>query len=94
MPVAKVHTAAEAKEKQRVLKAGGAVKDGGFNGTLRVGRILGHAVAKKGDVIVATPDVISFEVSATQRFVVIGSEGGHVCHIWQVSVCMVAIYGK
>ena len=77
VPLARAHTGSDAKEKARVEKAGGAVKDGAVCG-LRATRSFGDAAAKAsaGDgVVIGTPDVTSFEVTAAQRFVVLGSEG-------------------
>ena len=71
--VAKVHTAANAKERQRVQKAGGLVKDGTFNGS-KMSRLMG-CMRAKGKGVICTPDVLSFEVNSAQRFVVLGTEG-------------------
>lgn len=77
--VAKVHTAAESREKQRVLHAGGTVGDGLISGKYRAARSLGDASAKGCGIIIATPEIVSFEVTAAQRFVVVGSHGMSSC---------------
>lgn len=76
--LSKDHSAGDAKERRRVLAAGGFVEDGRVGGCLEVSRSLGDARFKKLGVS-ATPDVTSFAVGAAQRFVLLACDG-----VWTV----------
>jgi len=86
IPVSKGHGVEAAKEKARVAKAGGALSAGLYQGELRSARAFGHGAHKGKGVIIATPDVSSFDVKPAQRFVVLGSEGMWKCATGEVAV--------
>jgi len=70
VPLGRPHSAADAKEKGRLAKAG-ATASGGLVCGLPVSRSLGDGAAKRAapGVLLPTPDVSSFDISAAQRFV-------------------------
>ena len=70
MPLGRPHSAADGKEKGRLAKAG-ATASGGLVCGLPVSRSLGDGAAKRAapGVLLPTPDVSSFDISAAQRFV-------------------------
>ncbi|EOD40360.1 hypothetical protein EMIHUDRAFT_222811 [Emiliania huxleyi CCMP1516] len=76
VPLGRPHSAADAKEKGRLAKAG-ATASGGLVCGLPVSRSLGDGAAKRAapGVLLPMPDVSSFDISAAQRFVLLGSSG-------------------
>ena len=72
--LSKDHSPLDAKEKKRVMAAGGFVEGGRVGGCLEVSRSLGDARFKRLGVS-ATPDVTSFAIGAAQRFVLLACDG-------------------
>lgn len=76
--LSKDHSPLDAKEKRRVLAAGGSVEGGRVGGCLEVSRSLGDARFKRLGVS-ATPEVTSFAIGAAQNFVLLACDG-----VWRV----------
>lgn len=63
------------KEKERILRAGGAVENGRINGILEVSRAFGDITLKKFGVL-CSPEYMKFSVDRTKdRFVIIACDG-------------------
>jgi integrin-linked kinase-associated serine/threonine phosphatase 2C len=63
------------KEKERILRFGGAVENGRINGVLEVSRAFGDITLKKFGVL-CTPEYMKFKVDrAVDRFVILGCDG-------------------
>jgi len=63
------------KEKERILRAGGAVENGRINGVLEVSRAFGDITLKKYGVL-CTPEYMKFRMDRTKdQFVLIGCDG-------------------
>uniref|UniRef100_A0A7S1F5P1 protein-serine/threonine phosphatase n=1 Tax=Noctiluca scintillans TaxID=2966 RepID=A0A7S1F5P1_NOCSC len=63
------------KEKERILRAGGAVENGRINGVLEVSRAFGDITLKKYGVL-CTPDYMKFKIDRTKdEFVLLGCDG-------------------
>mmetsp|Transcript_53722 Transcript_53722/g.114676 ORF Transcript_53722/g.114676 Transcript_53722/m.114676 type:complete len:413 (-) Transcript_53722:92-1330(-) len=63
------------KEKERILRAGGAVENGRINGSLEVSRAFGDITLKKFGVL-CTPEYMKFQVDLTKdRFVLMACDG-------------------
>lgn len=63
------------KEKERILRSGGAVENGRINGVLEVSRAFGDMTLKKFGVLV-TPEYMKFKVDLEKdRFVVLACDG-------------------
>jgi len=73
VPLSKDHTALDAKERKRVLSAGGFVEGGRVCGSIEVTRSLGDVRLKP--MLSSVPDVTSFSVGPEQRFVLLGCDG-------------------
>ncbi|KAJ6234423.1 phosphatase 2c [Anaeramoeba flamelloides] len=65
------------EEKKRIEKAGGFVKDGRVNGILAVSRAFGDGYL--GKAISCEPEIINFQISNSDSFIVIGCDG-----VWDV----------
>lgn len=74
VPLSKDHTALDAKERKRIVAAGGYVEAGRLCGSIEVSRSLGD-VRLKAHGMSAVPDVTSFSIGPEQRFVVLGCDG-------------------
>merc|ERR1711981_1459398 len=63
------------KEKERILRAGGAVENGRINGVLEVSRAFGDITLKKYGVL-CTPEYMKFKIERTKdQFVLLGCDG-------------------
>merc|ERR1712070_20509 len=63
------------KEKERVLRSGGAVENGRINGVLEVSRAFGDITLKKYGVL-CTPEYMKFKMDrAKDQFVLVGCDG-------------------
>lgn len=63
------------KEKERILRAGGAVENGRINGVLEVSRAFGDITLKKYGVL-CTPEYMKFRIEREKdQFVLIGCDG-------------------
>jgi len=63
------------KEKERILRAGGAVENGRINGVLEVSRAFGDISLKKFGVL-CTPEYMKFKIDREKdQFVLIGCDG-------------------
>ncbi|CAE8617928.1 unnamed protein product [Polarella glacialis] len=63
------------KEKERILRAGGAVENGRINGILEVSRAFGDITLKKFGVL-CTPEYMKFAVDRTKdRFILLACDG-------------------
>lgn len=63
------------KEKERILRSGGAVENGRINGVLEVSRAFGDITLKKYGVL-CTPEYMKFKVDREKdQFVLLGSDG-------------------
>merc|ERR1740139_1948857 len=63
------------KEKERILRSGGAVENGRINGVLEVSRAFGDITLKKFGVLV-TPEYMKFKQdSSKDRFVLLACDG-------------------
>jgi|Transcript_28960 integrin-linked kinase-associated serine/threonine phosphatase 2C len=63
------------KEKERILRAGGAVENGRINGVLEVSRAFGDITLKKFGVL-CTPEYMKFRIDREKdQFVLIGCDG-------------------
>merc|ERR1740117_717464 len=63
------------KEKERILRAGGAVENGRINGVLEVSRSFGDISLKKYGVL-CTPEYMKFRVDAEKdKFILLGCDG-------------------
>eukprot|EP00440_Ansanella_granifera_P027263 gb/GFBE01029613.1/.p1 GENE.gb/GFBE01029613.1/~~gb/GFBE01029613.1/.p1 ORF type:complete len:170 (+),score=65.16 gb/GFBE01029613.1/:1-510(+) len=63
------------KEKERILRSGGAVENGRINGILEVSRAFGDITLKKFGVL-CTPEYMKFQVDRSQdRFVLMACDG-------------------
>jgi len=63
------------KEKERILRSGGAVENGRINGVLEVSRAFGDITLKKYGVL-CTPEYMKFKVNREKdQFVLLGSDG-------------------
>jgi len=63
------------KEKERILRAGGAVENGRINGVLEVSRSFGDISLKKYGVL-CTPEYMKFKVDPTKdKFILLGCDG-------------------
>merc|ERR1711904_731347 len=63
------------KEKERILRAGGAVENGRINGVLEVSRAFGDITLKKYGVL-CTPEYMKFKIEREKdRFVLLGCDG-------------------
>jgi len=63
------------KEKERILRAGGAVENGRINGVLEVSRAFGDITLKKFGVL-CTPEYMKFKIDRTKdQFVLMGCDG-------------------
>lgn len=63
------------KEKERILRSGGAVENGRINGVLEVSRAFGDITLKKFGVL-CTPEYMKFKVELSKdRFVLLGCDG-------------------
>jgi len=63
------------KEKERILRSGGAVENGRINGVLEVSRAFGDITLKKFGVL-CTPEYMKFKVDRSrERFVILGCDG-------------------
>ena len=74
------------EEAERIMNAGGFVRDNRVNGALNVSRTLGDLDFKRNDklphthqMVVATPDITTFELQKGDEFVIIACDG-----IWDV----------
>ncbi|KAJ3425801.1 phosphatase 2c [Anaeramoeba flamelloides] len=65
------------EEKKRIEKDGGFVKDGRVNGILAVSRAFGDGYL--GKAISCEPEIINFQISNSDSFIVIGCDG-----VWDV----------
>eukprot|EP00928_Gymnodinium_smaydae_P079490 TRINITY_DN63403_c0_g1_i1.p1 TRINITY_DN63403_c0_g1~~TRINITY_DN63403_c0_g1_i1.p1 ORF type:complete len:444 (-),score=135.12 TRINITY_DN63403_c0_g1_i1:171-1421(-) len=62
------------KEKERILRSGGAVENGRINGVLEVSRAFGDITLKKFGVLV-TPEFMKFKVDRSKdEFILLGSD--------------------
>lgn len=62
------------KEKERILRAGGAVENGRINGVLEVSRAFGDITLKKFGVL-CSPDFMKFEIDRTKdKCVIVGCD--------------------
>eukprot|EP00932_Pfiesteria_piscicida_P010036 SRR837773.2089.p1 GENE.SRR837773.2089~~SRR837773.2089.p1 ORF type:complete len:360 (-),score=71.19 SRR837773.2089:84-1079(-) len=63
------------KEKERILRAGGAVENGRINGVLEVSRAFGDITLKKFGVL-CTPEYMKFKIDLDKdRFVILACDG-------------------
>merc|ERR1719387_3054039 len=63
------------KEKERILRAGGAVENGRINGVLEVSRAFGDISLKKFGVL-CTPEYMKFRIERDKdQFVIVGCDG-------------------
>merc|ERR1719443_1388731 len=63
------------KEKERILRAGGAVENGRINGVLEVSRAFGDITLKKYGVLCA-PEFMKFKVDREKdKYVIVGCDG-------------------
>lgn len=63
------------KEKERILRAGGAVENGRINGVLEVSRAFGDITLKKYGVL-CTPEYMKFKIDRSKdQFVLLGCDG-------------------
>merc|ERR1712072_1208169 len=63
------------KEKERILRSGGAVENGRINGVLEVSRAFGDITLKKYGVL-CTPEYMKFRIEREKdQFVLLGCEG-------------------
>merc|ERR1719384_2411860 len=63
------------KEKERILRAGGAVENGRINGVLEVSRAFGDITLKKFGVL-CTPEYMKFKMDrAKDQFLLLGVDG-------------------
>mmetsp|Transcript_71226 Transcript_71226/g.230608 ORF Transcript_71226/g.230608 Transcript_71226/m.230608 type:complete len:379 (+) Transcript_71226:838-1974(+) len=63
------------KEKERILRSGGAVENGRINGVLEVSRAFGDITLKKFGVL-CTPEYMKFKVDGEKdRFMLLGCDG-------------------
>merc|ERR1712113_690266 len=75
IPLSRQHTCFTMKEKERILRMGGAVENGRINGILNVTRAFGDIHLKKFGVT-SQPDLMKVTVDPDQdRFIIIGSDG-------------------
>jgi integrin-linked kinase-associated serine/threonine phosphatase 2C len=63
------------KEKERILRSGGAVENGRINGVLEVSRAFGDISLKKFGVL-STPEYMKFKIDRTKdQFLIMGCDG-------------------
>lgn len=63
------------KEKERILRAGGAVENGRINGVLEVSRAFGDVTLKKYGVL-CTPEYMKFRIETDKdKFMILGCDG-------------------
>merc|ERR1711972_1303882 len=63
------------KEKERILRSGGAVENGRINGVLEVSRAFGDITLKKFGVL-CTPEYMKFKIDTEKdKFVLLGCDG-------------------
>lgn len=75
IPLSNQHTCYVMKEKERIMRTGGAVDNGRINGILEVSRAFGDVHLKKFGVI-NTPDLMKVTLDPAQdRFIVLGCDG-------------------
>jgi integrin-linked kinase-associated serine/threonine phosphatase 2C len=75
IPLSNQHNCFAMKEKERILRMGGAVENGRINGILNVTRAFGDIHLKKFGVI-SQPDLMKVTIDPDQdRFIIIGSDG-------------------
>lgn len=74
------------EEAERIMNAGGFVRDNRVNGALNVSRTIGDLDFKKNDnlphthqMVVATPDITTFELQKGDEFLILACDG-----IWDV----------
>ena len=74
------------EEAQRIIKAGGFVRDNRINGALNVSRTIGDLDFKRNaalphteQMVVATPDVVAVQLQAGDEFLIVACDG-----IWDV----------
>ena len=70
------HRATDSQERSRILKAGGEISDGRVWGALMPSRTLGDFPWKdKGPGLSAVPEIAEVEITAEDKYLVIGSDG-------------------
>jgi len=75
IPLSSQHTCYVMKEKERILRMGGAVDNGRINGILEVSRAFGDIHLKKFGVT-AVPDLMKVTIDPSKdRFIVLGCDG-------------------
>merc|ERR1711920_425317 len=75
IPLSSQHTCYVMKEKERIMRMGGAVDNGRINGILEVSRAFGDIHLKKFGVI-ATPDLMKVTIDpSVDNFIVLGCDG-------------------
>eukprot|EP00117_Sycon_ciliatum_P002379 scpid66576/ scgid2040/ Integrin-linked kinase-associated serine/threonine phosphatase 2C len=74
LPLSKDHSPSQYDERQRIQKAGGAIRDGRILGVLEVSRSIGDG-RFKGLGVSNTPDVRRMQLIADDRFVLMACDG-------------------
>ena len=71
----KDHRATDAEERHRILKEGGQITDGRVWGALIPSRTLGDFPWKVKPGLSAMPEMIEYEVTEADKYIVMGSDG-------------------
>jgi len=73
LPLTKDHSPLDFKERQRIQKAGGFVRDGRVQGVLEVSRALGDAKFKK--FVPCTPDITKCTLTENDQYLLLACDG-------------------